>query len=223
MNVVILVHEKATSLAIFIHCILKRKNSSAMNVEETQNWEQQFTAYFEISNLKNADIGTQRAVLINCLQLDLQVQIYEAISGMTDIKDGLALVKAEIKKRHPRVLRRHHLFSLEQKKDEYSFSTTVARMDSLAKDAELTDMSKDAILCHLMLRACQDDQLRTKLLEVDEDKMTVVLFKEIIQKFETIQLTNKGLNKRNGQKSGGGRRLGPGRGHLCRIRRHPRS
>ena len=174
----------------------KPRLSLEMNAEETQNWERQFTAYFEISNLKNADIGTQRAVLINCLQLDLQVQIYEAISGMTDIRDGLALVKAEIKKRHPRVLRRHHLFSLEQKKDEYSFSTTVARMDSLAKDAELTDMSKDAILCHLMLRACQDDQLRTKLLEVDEDKMTVVLFKEIIQKFETIQLTNKGLNKK---------------------------
>ena len=174
----------------------KPRLSLEMNAEETQNWERQFTAYFEISNLKNADIGTQRAVLINCLQLDLQVQIYEAISGMTDIKDGLALVKEEIKKRHPRVLRRHHLFSLEQKKDEYSFSTTVARMDSLAKDAELTDMSKDAILCHLMLRACQDDQLRTKLLEVDEDKMTVVLFKEIIQKFETIQLTNKGLNKK---------------------------
>ena len=43
------------------------------------------------------------------------------------------------------VVRRHNLFSLEQKKDEYKFSDTLSRLDTLAKEADLTDMSKDSI------------------------------------------------------------------------------
>ena len=167
-----------------------------MSAEDSQNWERQFRNYFDISNLKYADIDTQRAVLMNCLHPDLQVKIYEALSGMADIKEGLALIKEEFKKCNPRVVRRHQLFSLEQRKDEYKFSDTVTRMETLAKNAEITDMSKDSILCHLMLRACQDEDLRTKLLEVDEDDMTVVRLKDVIQRFETIQATNKGLNKK---------------------------
>ena len=167
-----------------------------MSAEDCQNWERQFKNYYDISNLKHADIDTQRAVLMNCLHPDLQVKIYEALSGVVDIKEGIALIQDEIKKRNPRVVRRHHLFSLEQKKDEYNFSDTVTRMETLAKNADLTDMSKDSILCHLMLRACQDDDLRTKLLEVEEADMTVNRLKEVIQRFEMIQTANKGLNKK---------------------------
>ena len=72
---------------------------------------------------------------------------------MVDIEEGIALIQDEIKKRNPRVVRRHHLLSLEQKKDEINFSDTVTRVETLAKNANLTDMSKDSILCHLMLRA----------------------------------------------------------------------
>ena len=57
-------------------------------------------------------------------------------------------------------------------------------------------MSKDQILCHLMLRACQDNDLRTKLLEVEEADMTVNRLKDVIQRFEMIQTANKSLNKK---------------------------
>ena len=167
-----------------------------MSAEECQNWERQFKNYYDISNLKHADIDTQRAVLTNCLHPDLQVKIYESLSGMTDIKEGIELIQEEIRRRNPRVVRRHHLFSLEQKKDEYSFSDTVTRMETLAKNADLTDMSKDQILCHLMLRACQDDDLRTKMLEVEEADMTVNRLKDVIQRFEMIQTANNSLNKK---------------------------
>ena len=88
-----------------------------MSAEECQNWERQFKNYYDISNLKHADIDTQRAVLTNCLHPDLQVKIYESLSGMTDIKEGIELIQEEIRRRNPRVVRRHHLFSFEQKKD----------------------------------------------------------------------------------------------------------
>ena len=149
--------------------------------------------YYDISNLRHADIGTQRAVLQNCLHTDLQVKLHEGISRILDIKAGLTLVRDEFKKRHPRVVRRHHLFSIEQRRDEFSFSDTVTRLDALARDADLTDLSKDSILCHLMLRACKDDDLRAKMLEVPAADMTQLCLKEVIELFETIKRTNQGL------------------------------
>ena len=76
-----------------------------MLAEDSQNWERQFKIYFDISNLKHADIDTQRAVLINCLHPDLQVKIYGTLSGMTDIKESIELIQDEISKRNPRVVR----------------------------------------------------------------------------------------------------------------------
>ena len=164
-----------------------------MGGEELANWERQFKMYYDISNLQQADITTQRAVLQNCLNTDLQVKLHEDISGILDIKAGLSLIRDEFKRRHPRVVRRHHLFSIEQKRDEYSFSETVTRLDALARDADLTDMSKDSILCHLMLRACKDDNLRAKMLEVQEADMTQLRLKEVVELYEIIQRTNNGL------------------------------
>ena len=181
-----------------------------MGGEELANWERQFKMYFDISNLKLADISTQRAVLQNCLHTDLQVKLHEGISGILDIKAGLSLIRDEFKRRHPRVVRRHHLFSVEQKRDEYSFSDTVTRLDALARDADLTDLSKDSILCHLMLRACKNDDLRAKMLEVPEDEMTQLRLKEVIELYEVIQRTNKGLAEKEKAK-----RAKAGDGSIC--------
>ena len=181
-----------------------------MPPEDVQNWERQFMIYYDISHLKNADMPTQRAVLLNCLHTEVQMKVHESLSAVTDIKDGLALIREEIKKRHPRVVRRHHLFSLEQRRDEYKFSDTLSRMDTLAKQADLTDMSKDSILCHLMLRACRNDDLRGKMLEVEEDEMTVMRLKEVVDRFETIAATNKGLSQEEKVK-----RTRAGEGNTC--------
>ena len=181
-----------------------------MAPEEVQNWERQFHMYYDISALKNADMATQRAVLLNCLHPELQMKVFETLSGVIDIKTGLAVIREEIKKRYPRVVRRHNLFSLEQKKDEYKFSDTLSRLDTLAKEAELTDMSKDSILCHLILRACRNDDLRGKMLEVEEENMTVVKLKEVVDRFETIQATNQGLGEKETVK-----RTKAGEGNTC--------
>ena len=56
--------------------------------------------------------------------------------------------------------------------------------------------TKDSILCHLMLRACKDDALRAKMLEVPEDDMTQIRLKEVIDLYEIIERTNKGLSEK---------------------------
>ena len=157
-------------------------------------WERDFQAFYDISNLQQADMHIQRTVLLNCLDADFQTKISAGMSGVTTIEDGLELVKEEFRKRHPLILRRHQLFCLDQTKDENKFSDTVTRMMIMAKDANLVDMTRDEILCHILLKACsRDDDLRSKLLEIDSDTMTLDQLVAIIERYEVIQLTNKGL------------------------------
>ena len=115
----------------------------------------------------------QRTVLLNCLHQDFQTKISEAMTAVTDIKAGMDLIEQEFRKRHPQIIRRHELFCLDQQQDE-KFSDTITRMMTLAKDSNLVDMSRDQILCHILLRACsRDNELRGKMLEIDSDGMTV--------------------------------------------------
>ena len=176
-------------------------------------WERDFQAFYDISNLQQADMHIQRTVLLNCLDADFQTKISAGMSGVTTIEDGLELVKEEFRKRHPLILRRHQLFCLDQTKDENKFSDTVTRMMIMAKDANLVDMTRDEILCHILLKACsRDDDLRSKLLEIDSDTMTLDQLVAIIERYEVIQLTNKGLEAKE---KAYGKKVGSQEARIC--------
>ena len=176
-------------------------------------WERDFQAFYDISNLQQADMHIQRTVLLNCLDADFQTKISAVMSGVTTIEDGLELVKEEFRKRHPLILRRHQLFCLDQNKDENKFSDTVTRMMIMAKDANLVDMTRDEILCHILLKACsRDDDLRSKLLEIDSDTMTLDQLVAIIERYEVIQLTNKGLEAKE---KAYGKKVGSQEARIC--------
>ena len=64
-------------------------------IDDFHCWEREFKAYFDMSNLQNAEISIQRTVLLNCLDPDFQTKISEAMSGVTTIKAGLDLVRQE--------------------------------------------------------------------------------------------------------------------------------
>ena len=183
-------------------------------IDDFNCWLREFQSYYDMSNLKKAEMHIQRAVLLNCLHPDFQTKIYEAMSAVTTIKAGLELVKHEFQKKHPEILRRHQLFCLEQSKDEYNFSDTITRMLTLAKDANLVDLTRDQILCHILLKACtRDEELRSKLLEVDSATMTLDKLTKIVERYELIQLTNHGLSKK--EKVTGRRVEGKEGGNLC--------
>ena len=182
-------------------------------IQDFHCWLREFQSYFDMSSLQQADMAIQRTVLQNCLHQDFQTKITEALSGVTDIKGGLTLVEQEFNKRHPQIIRRHQLFCLDQLPDEFSFSDTITRMLTLAKDSNLVDMSRDQILCHILLRACsKDEELRGKLLEVDSDSMTLDQLIAIVERYELIKVTSKGLSK--GEKAVG-RRVGGKEGTMC--------
>ena len=185
-------------------------------------WQREFDAYFKMSNLEHAEVSIQKTVLLNCLDSDFQTKVSEAMSAITTVRAGLELVRQEFHKRHPLLLRRHQLFCLDQQKDEFKFSDTVTRMLTLAKDSDLGDMTRDQILCHILIRACsQDEELRAKLLEVDSTTMTLDQLIAVIERYELIQVTNRGLGKKE---KGVGRRVG-GRegGTLCFVCQNPRA
>ena len=186
-------------------------------------WEREFDAYFKMSNLEHAEVSIQKTVLLNCLDSDFQTKVSEAMSAITTVRAGLELVRQEFHKRHPLLLRRHQLFCLDQQKDEFKFSDTVTRMFTLAKDSDLGDMTRDQILCHILIRACsQDEELRAKLLEVDSTTMTLDQLIAVIERYELIQVTNRGLGKKE---KGVGRRVVGGRegGTLCFVCQNPRA
>ena len=183
-------------------------------------WQREFQFFYDMSNLKEADIQIQRTVLLNCLHQDFQTKISEAMTAASDIEDGLALIEHEFRKRNPQIIRRHELFCLDQRQDE-KFSDTVTRMMTLAKDSNLVDMSRDQILCHILLRACsRDDELRGKLLEIDSDTMTLDQLVAIVERYELIQVTNKGLSK---SEKGFGRQVRSKEGNLCFCCQDPRA
>ena len=187
--------------------------------QDYQCWVREFHSYYDMSNLQRADVNIQKTVLMNCLHQDFQTKISESMSGATSIQAGLEVVEQEFRKRHPQIIRRHQLFCLDQQQDESKFSETVTRMLVLAKDAELVDMSRDQILCHILLRACsRDDELRAKLLEIDSDSMTLDRLIAIVERYELIQITNKGLGK--GEK-GHGRKVNSKEGNLCFCCQNP--
>ena len=175
-------------------------------------WQREFQSFYDMSNLQEADIQIQRTVLLNCLHQDFQTKISEAMTAVTDIKAGLDLIEQEFRKRHPQIIRRHELFCLDQKQDE-KFSDTITRMMTLAKDSNLVDMSRDQILCHILLRACsRDNELRGKMLEIDSDSMTLDQLVAIVERYELIKVTNHGLSK--GEK-GFGRKVSSKEGNIC--------
>ena len=183
-------------------------------------WQREFQFFYDMSNLKDADIQIQRTVLLNCLHQDFQTKISEAMTAVSAIEDGLALIEHEFRKRHPQIIRRHELFCLDQQQDE-KFSDTVTRMMTLAKDSNLVDMSRDQILCHILLRACsRDDELRGKLLEIDSDTMTLDQLVAIVERYELIQVTNKGLSK---NEKGFGRQVRSKEGNRCFCCQDPRA
>ena len=175
-------------------------------------WKREFQSFYDMSNLQEADMQIQRTVLLNCLHQDFQTKIAEAMTAVVNIKAGLDLIEQEFRKRHPQIIRRHELFCLDQQQDE-KFSDTIMRMMILAKDSNLVDMSRDQILCHILLRACsRDNELRGKMLEVDSASMTVDQLVVIVERYEMIKLTNHGLSK--GEK-GFGRKVGSKEGNIC--------
>ena len=191
-------------------------------IDDFHCWEREFQSYYDMSNLQNAEMTIQRTVLLNCLDPDFQTKISDSMSGVRTIKAGLDVVRQEFHKRHPLILRRHQLFCLDQQKDEFKFSDTVTRMLTLAKDSNLVDMSRDQILCHILIRACsQDEELRAKLLEVDSETMTLDQLIAVIERYELIQVTNRGLGKK--EKGVGRRVAGQEGGNLCYRCQDPRA
>ena len=213
-----------------LQTMFQPKNSLKLDstVGEYQNWKREFNSFYELSKLQNAEVGIQRAVFSQCLDPDFQNKISDALTAIKNKEEGLQVIEQEFKKRHPILIRRHQLFCLDQDKDESRFSDTVARMKTLAKDCNLVDMSRDQILCHILLKACsQDDKLRSKLLEVDADSMTLDRLVDIVERYEVVQITNKGLGKQEkaygrrvgGRDKGGGKEKGSGKegggGRIC--------
>ena len=170
----------------------KPKLSSEFNASELQVWEEQWQTYFDISGLQNAGVKIQKAALVNSLSTEFRTKM--DLSHAPNVAAGLDMIRKDFTQRNPKVVRRHNLFRIQQRRGE-SYSEMRVRMKTLLKEADITDITSDELVCHLMMAACTDGDLLQEMMKIEENDRTEAKLDETVDKYETLVAAAKGLNK----------------------------
>ena len=170
----------------------KPKLSSEFNASELQVWEEQWQTYFDVSGLQNAGIKIQKAALVNSLSTEFRTRL--DLSHAPSVAAGLEMIRKDFTQRNPKVVRRHNLFRIKQRKGE-SFSEMRVRMKILLKEADIADITADELVCHLMMAACTDADLLQEMMKIEEGARTEAKLDEVVDKYETLAAAARGLNK----------------------------
>ena len=170
----------------------KPKLSSEFNASELQVWEEQWQTYFDVSGLQNAGIKIQKAALVNSLTTEFRTRL--DLSHAPSVAAGLEMIRKDFTQRNPKVVRRHNLFRIKQRKGE-SFSEMRVRMKILLKEADIAYITADELVCHLMMAACTDADLLQEMMKIEEGARTEAKLDEVVDKYETLAAAARGLNK----------------------------
>ena len=170
----------------------KPKLTSEFNAAELQVWEEQWQTYFDISGLQHAGVRIQKAALVNSLSTEFRTKL--DLSHAPSVAAGLEMIRKDFTQRNPKVVRRHNLFRVQQRKGE-SYSEMRVRMKILMKEADIMDITADELVCHLMMAACTDGELLQEMMKIEEGDRTEAKLDEIVDKYETLAAAAKGLNK----------------------------
>ena len=170
----------------------KPKLSSEFNASELQVWEEQWQTYFDISGLQNAGVKIQKAALVNSLSTEFRTKM--DLSHAPSVAAGLDMIRRDFTQRNPKVVRRHTLFRIQQRKGE-TYSEMRVRMKILLKEADIADITADELVCHLMMAACTDPDLLQEMMKIEEGQRTEIKLDETVDKYETLAAAAKGLNK----------------------------
>lgn len=158
----------------------KPKLSSEFNASELQVWEEQWQTYFDISGLQNAGVKIQKAALVNSLSTEFRTKM--DLSHAPNVAAGLDMIRKDFTQRNPKVVRRHNLFRIQQRRGE-SYSEMRVRMKTLLKEADITDITSDELVCHLMMAACTDGDLLQEMMKIEENDRTEAKLDETVDKY----------------------------------------
>ena len=186
---------------------------------EFERWRDQYTAYYQASNMDKLPIQGAQTTFLNCIDDSLERKVRNRSRATTTVIGGgslMEMVEEIITGQDPIQVRRHRFLTFLQPKGQ-KFSDTMAHVESLASTAELARMTPDQWLTYGCLRACEDKALRQRFLE-HETEPTMAILRRITANHEATQTTARQMDK-----AGAANTASAGRGRSKSRRRSPSS
>eukprot|EP00094_Tigriopus_californicus_P003456 TCALIF_03325-PA protein Name:"Protein of unknown function" AED:0.51 eAED:0.58 QI:0/-1/0/1/-1/1/1/0/418 len=147
------------------------------NPAELRSWLLKMQSFFKTNNLSSYTTLDQQTYVRQFIDVELENMIAPQVSMTTEIfgvGGMLELIKGEFRQRYPMQARRVEYFTVTWKSGD-SYSKHLAKMESLAKEADLANMSIDQIQAfRLVSSVYADEKLKKKLLELENPSFKTV-------------------------------------------------
>lgn len=165
---------------------------------ELRNWVRKFKAFFSTSMFNKSSPEEQQAYVRQFLDPDLDLRIATKVTPMTPVfgDDGIiAEIEEVFTMKYPLMTRRLDYFRYERQSGQ-SVSAFVAKLTQLGNEADLASLSVDEIMIFRVITGIKEDNLFTKLMEMDNPDFEQVEKK--ITTWEVAQIAKKSYSEMAG-------------------------
>ena len=145
--------------------------------DEYRTWLRMFASFWRANNLGRQPCEDQQAWLLTCIDKRLasrlnslaetDLHVFPIDPSDPDEDCCISLLQAEFLRTHPLAARRHLFYSFVPPKG-MSMSSIDDKLTAMFHDADIDDMTADEHLAIRLIGACPDEELRNKLLELDD-------------------------------------------------------
>ena len=153
-----------------------------------RRWVRQWQDYYLGSNFASAPVPVQISYFKNCLSDEIKARVN--LEDLSTLEEACDAIEADYEAQNPLLLRRLAFFRATQKKNE-KFSDFLCDQKVLEQEADIRSMSHDEVVVMSQLRACVDNKLLEKLLEIENPNPESL--KETCLRYETNKETSKEL------------------------------
>ncbi|TRY71070.1 hypothetical protein TCAL_12980, partial [Tigriopus californicus] len=144
---------------------------------ELRSWLLKMQSFFKTNNLSSYTTLDQQTYVRQFIDVEIENMVAPQVSMTTEtfgVGGMLELIEAEFRQRYPMQARGVEYFATNWKSGD-SYSKHLAKMESLAKEADLANMSIDQIQTfRLVSSVYADKKLKKKLLELENPSLRTV-------------------------------------------------
>ena len=157
------------------------------NMAQFRRWKLRFKAYHDSSNLRMLTLTAQQAFLIACVDNDIADRITSTASETTEIfpneseDNCYEILEQLFRERIPLLLRRQQFLSYKQSEGQNGLKFR-EELRNLADEADIAEMMPEDMLCVMYVRGVRSNELRERLLEVQEPSLA--RFNRIVDSFD---------------------------------------
>ena len=161
---------------------------------ELRDWQDQFTSYYDSSNLRQMTYLQQQGYLLSTLDTEITRHLRREITATTPIfptpgsKSCFDLMTQYFSQRNPIHLRRQAFFSATQKEGQ-SVLDFRAHLRALGNEGDLESLTLEGCYCLVYQLGVKDDTLRRELCKVSTP--TLAEFDTILEAHALMEASEK--------------------------------